>query len=185
MSGLDITNWGPAGWKFIHAITFAAPDTLSMEERRHYFDALVGLGRVLPCKKCCCHYRQFIQKHVSGPWSHHFHGRDSVSRLFVEAHNEVNRSTGNPIVHYDQVAQTYKATASSCGGGDTKHKHYQHHNHKQALEHQRARDDYGDGGSSSSGGGSTENSLVFIVVIATFLVFALLAWRQAVVARPK
>ena len=110
MSLLEMQSWGPSGWKFVHAVSFAYPVKAQPDQREAAYKFLTSLGLLLPCKVCCRHFGQYISKRVPSVEAAALKGRDSLSRLLVDAHNEVNVRLGKPVVPYETVYQMYMGT---------------------------------------------------------------------------
>lgn len=99
---MDITTWGPHGWGFFHAVTFAYPqnpDTLTKQQYAQFFDSI---GNVLPCGICRQHFADMLKKYPIDLTS-----RDTLTRWLVDRHNQVNQRLGKPIMSYDQAVAMY------------------------------------------------------------------------------
>ena len=82
---MDISEWGPAGWKFLHSITFAQPSVPNNEQKHHIKQFFTSLGYLLPCKKCSKHYREYLQSHPIP-----LDSRLSLTKWLVDVHNNAN-----------------------------------------------------------------------------------------------
>jgi mitochondrial FAD-linked sulfhydryl oxidase len=96
-------QWGPSGWKFLHAITFAYPEKPTLLEKKRYLIFFKSLRHVLPCPVCSAEYarktRTLSLKQMKD--------RDTLSRWLVKVHNQVNFKLGKRIVKYSTVKRIY------------------------------------------------------------------------------
>jgi len=94
--------WGPAGWTFLHSITFQYPEEPTDLDKRKYFTFFNSLKNVLPCPTCREHYEknfENIQIRLSN--------RKELIEWLIDIHNEVNRISGKKEYSYDDVYQKY------------------------------------------------------------------------------
>lgn len=103
---LDISVWGPAYWKTLHACTLVwefdlTPSTQS--EREH---TVLALGRCIPCAACRAHFLDMCTRGLRkcGTTLHEA-AMDPVrlTKWMVDAHNEVNRRSGKAEVSHAHV----------------------------------------------------------------------------------
>jgi hypothetical protein len=70
---MDVSFWGPPGWKMLHSITF---ERGNLETKKRLFDAMKD---VLPCKYCRESARQFIKElpfdNNLALWLYKFHNK--------------------------------------------------------------------------------------------------------------
>lgn len=101
MPGLLISDWGPAGWNFLHAIAHSQPTRLDDDEQRRMQRFLYDTAHLLPCKKCSSHFHTFLNENMSYAT---LTSRAEIIRLINDAHNNVNirhnRRTVNLPEHY-------------------------------------------------------------------------------------
>ena len=102
---MDVTEWGPCAWKFLHAVSFASPKSPSPVEQQMYRTFFNDIANILPCALCKKHYQEFLHEHPVETQS-----RESLTRWLVEAHNSVNVRTGKPIMPYEAVCMKYSYT---------------------------------------------------------------------------
>lgn len=112
-----LNQWGAAGWRFLHSVSFSYPAKPSFEERRHMFTFLRSVGHVLPCKRCRAHYNAYVEARLIVPSSAPLASREALSRFLVDLHNDVNARLQRPSVHYDTVRYEYEV---DCGDGWTR-----------------------------------------------------------------
>jgi hypothetical protein len=97
-------NWGPSGWKFLHAISFAYPiHEASQITKIKYLTFFKLLKYVLPCATCRRGYTQ-------DSWDLSIKvlkNRDTLSRWLVDVHNRVNIRLGKRVRSYDDIKKIY------------------------------------------------------------------------------
>lgn len=108
---MDTSFWGPAAWRFIHAISFDYPNTPTESDQANYRQFFESLQHVLPCPECRNHFRQGLQKHPLAP---HMKSRDTLSQYWVDFHNRVNLHLGKPMVEYEMVKEIYSQQKTQC-----------------------------------------------------------------------
>lgn len=94
--------WGPAGWTFLHSITFQYPEEPTDIDKRKYFTFFNSLKNVLPCPTCREHYEknfEMLQIRLDN--------RKELIEWLIDIHNQVNRDAGKKIYSYDEVYQIY------------------------------------------------------------------------------
>lgn len=105
---MNPTEWGPAGWKFLHSITFAQPEKPNAQQSQHIRNFFNALGHLLPCQKCARHYLEFLSENPVPTGS-----RDSLTRWLVRLHNNANRATRErmpvklPEFRYEDAVRVY------------------------------------------------------------------------------
>ena len=96
--------WGSSAWKFLHAVTFAYPESPTTHHRTAAVQLFKSLLHMLPCGECCTNYQnEFSEENITP----HLKSRDSLSRWLVILHNNVNRRLGKPEMTYEQVEAVY------------------------------------------------------------------------------
>ena len=89
---MDIAVWGPRALTFLHAVTFAYPQSPSPRQRRDYHGFFQAVSRVLPCAVCARHFAARID--ALSPESDVFGSRATLTRWLYEVHDDVNLQTG-------------------------------------------------------------------------------------------
>ena len=51
-NGFMTSIWGPAIWHFLHIISFNYPIEPNSKQKKNYYDFIMSLKNILPCKKC-------------------------------------------------------------------------------------------------------------------------------------
>ena len=104
---LDISHWGPATWKSLHAISYAYPDTPTEDQKEEMFAYLHALAAVLPCAKCGRHFKQKLLLLVDTKESPVLASKKAFARFLVDVHNEVNVTKGTKTWTYAEVDRLY------------------------------------------------------------------------------
>ena len=97
-----ITEWGPNGWKFMHAVTFSAPANMTADEKEWYKKFFESVAHILPCAKC----RQHLQEHMRADPIDLETGQ-SLARWLWRVHNAVNRSLGKQEVSFERATELF------------------------------------------------------------------------------
>lgn len=115
--------WGPSAWQFLHAVTFAYPETPTKEHKEAARGLFRSLKLMLPCGDCCTHYCSGFD---ADPVDNHLHSRDALTRWLVKFHNKVNARLGKPEVAFEVAKAQFDgedefcSVQSSCGTDVTK-----------------------------------------------------------------
>lgn len=105
---MTVDQWGRSGWVFIHACTYAYPESPSIDQKRRMLMFLRSIGHVLPCEKCCFHYRRSMTPLLSRDVdSKILQSRADLTRAMFDLHNDVNVRNGKPLAQYDEVCNMY------------------------------------------------------------------------------
>ena len=107
MSRADIAVWGPCGWNFIHAMSFAYSISPSFSERTQMFTFLHSFAQVLPCLRCRVHFIKLLNTYLPTVSSEHLETRESLVRFLVDAHNMVNKRIAKKTMEFEQVMSLY------------------------------------------------------------------------------
>jgi hypothetical protein len=119
-NGMMTKVWGPAGWLFLHSITFGYPYAINPDNPDHatkkedYYKFFYYLGRVFPCKYCRESYQKFF-KQVSP--ANHLNTRKDLTKWLYDVHNLVNDKLGVPECErpsFDDVNKTYEEFRAKC-----------------------------------------------------------------------
>lgn len=119
-NGMMTKVWGPAGWLFMHAITFGYPYAINPDNPEHitkqedYYKFFYYLGKVLPCKYCRESYQQFMNK--LSPIDK-LNTRKELTRWMYDLHNLVNDKLNVPINErpsFEDVEKTYENYRAKC-----------------------------------------------------------------------
>ena len=107
MSRADIDVWGPSGWNFLHAMSFAYSVSPSLSERMRMFAFLHSFAQILPCMRCRVHFIKLLNTHLPNVSSEHIENRESLVRFLVDAHNMVNIRLNKKTMDFEAVMTLY------------------------------------------------------------------------------
>lgn len=119
-NGMMTKVWGPAGWLFLHCVTFGYPYAINPENEQHrpkpeeYYNFFYYLGKVMPCRYCRESYQQFFKEL---DLSKSLNTRQDLAKWLYDIHNKVNHKLGVPECHiptFDEVVQQYEAYRAKC-----------------------------------------------------------------------
>jgi hypothetical protein len=107
--------WGPCAWKFLHAISFAIPESPDDDQVHHLTQFFGSAGHVLPCPACGVHYNAYIESHRAD-FARALRSGPLLQRFLWELHNEVNDRRGKPDNKLDFGAVQQMYTQGSAPG---------------------------------------------------------------------
>jgi hypothetical protein len=107
------SQWGPAGWLFIHSISFQYPETPSEEDKTNYKMFFDSLQNTLPCPNCQEHYKQNLKENPIN-----LDSRDGLIQWVIDIHNAVNEKNGEKIYSREEVEGLYKSKYSYSIGAN-------------------------------------------------------------------
>lgn len=119
-NGMMTKVWGPAGWLFLHCVTFGFPYTINPLNPEHqtkaedYYNFFYYLGRVMPCRYCRDSYQEFFKDH---DLREQLQSRRQISEWLYTIHNRVNNKLGVPecqIPTFDEVVAKYESFRARC-----------------------------------------------------------------------
>jgi hypothetical protein len=119
-NGMMTKVWGPAGWLFLHCVTFGFPYAINFENETHagkqedYYNFFYYLGRVMPCRYCRESYQEFFREL---DLSKSLQSRKQLTKWLYDMHNKVNHKLGVPecqIPSYDEMVATYEQYRAKC-----------------------------------------------------------------------
>ena len=99
--GPDI--WGVHGWKFIHFVTLAYPNSPTEEDKIHYKTFLESLQYVLPCSICSNNFKKNLLTYPLDDIA--LKDKVSLTKWGIDMHNEVNKETGKRVLSYDEALE--------------------------------------------------------------------------------
>lgn len=119
-NGMMTKVWGPAGWLFLHCVTFGYPYAINPSNPEHngkredYYNFFYYLGRVLPCRYCRDSYQEFFKElNLDGSLK----DRKALCKWLYDMHNKVNHKLGVPecnIPSFDEIVNTYEMYRAKC-----------------------------------------------------------------------
>jgi hypothetical protein len=88
-----MSNWGPAGWKFLHAITRAYPDKPSEMTKKRYLTFFKSIQYVLPCPVCQIGFASESKDLKMSTLKN----RQTLVKWLITVHNRINKKLGKKI----------------------------------------------------------------------------------------
>lgn len=119
-NGMMTKVWGPAGWLFLHCITFGYPYVINPDNQEHigkqedYYNFFYYLGRVMPCRYCRDSYQDFFRELDI---SKSLNSRSSLTKWLYNIHNKVNDKLGVPncdIPSFNDIITKYEQYRAKC-----------------------------------------------------------------------
>ena len=119
-NGMMTKIWGPAGWLFLHCITFGYPYAINPDNPDHknkkeeYKVFFEKLSSVMPCKYCRESYKDFIKEN---PIDKSLNNRKDLTKWFYKIHNKVNNKLGVPkcdIPSFKTIQKRYETFRAKC-----------------------------------------------------------------------
>ena len=119
--GMLTSVWGPSMWHFLHTMSFNYPVKPTKEQKEDYYNYLLSLQKVLPCKYCRDNYKGNLKK---AKFSRRvLRNRDTFSKFIYNLHEEVNCMLGKSSnLTYEQVKNRYEHFRARCLNEDKKPK---------------------------------------------------------------
>lgn len=122
-NGMMTKIWGPAGWLFLHCVTYGYPlnpenndiqNGISVgKTRQNYKDFFLRIGDVLPCKYCRDSYKKFI---ITDPITPNLNNRNLLTKWLWRIHNRVNEKLGDHYCDADfkTINLKYESYRAKC-----------------------------------------------------------------------
>lgn len=119
-NGMMTKVWGPAGWLFLHCITFGYPYAINPDNEAHntkkqdYYNFFYYLGKVLPCRYCRDSYQDYFKELNLYD---NLKTRKEINTWLYNIHNKINYKLGVPecnIPSFDDVVNQYESYRAKC-----------------------------------------------------------------------
>jgi hypothetical protein len=119
-NGMMTKVWGPAGWLFLHCVSFGYPYAINDQNPDHatkkedYMNFFYYLGKVLPCKYCRDSYMEFYKELNL---NNNLDTREQLTKWLYDMHNKVNHKLGVPecqIPTYEELQDKYEKFRAKC-----------------------------------------------------------------------
>ncbi len=107
---MQVNEWGPHGWKFLHTITFNYSP--SDDNKIKYKTFFSSLGSVLPCPYCCSSFSLYAK---ALPIDDYLDSREGLTYWLYCIHNLVNQKTCKTLVPFKDVVIEYEKIRAKCG----------------------------------------------------------------------
>uniref|UniRef100_A0A6C0E3A8 thiol oxidase n=1 Tax=viral metagenome TaxID=1070528 RepID=A0A6C0E3A8_9ZZZZ len=111
--GMLTTVWGPSIWHYLHIMSFNYPVQPTDDDKKHYYDFMINLQNVLPCKYC----RENLKKNYKElPLTQkHMENRESFSRYVYNLHELINKMLHKKSnLSYCDVRERYEHFRARC-----------------------------------------------------------------------
>jgi len=118
MNRTAIYSWGPSGWTFLHAASYAYPNIPKHVDKMNMYNFLRYFASVIPCMRCRIDFTNYLQQQLQQKEeSSVFKDTKSLVHFLVDAHNYVNVKLDKRIYSYAEVDELYigSNTSRRCG----------------------------------------------------------------------
>ena len=111
--GFHTHIWGPLQWSMLHLLSFNYPVNPTIDDKKNYFDHIVSLTNVLPCKACRDNLIKNLKALEFG--ERHLVNREAFSRFIYDLHNYVNLMLGKQkYLTYEAVRDKFELFRAKC-----------------------------------------------------------------------
>ena len=119
-NGMMTKVWGPAGWLFLHCVTFGYPYAINSHNETHntkkqdYYNFFYYLGKVLPCRYCRESYDEYFKQL---DLYNSLDTRKDITKWLFDMHNKINHKLGVPncnIPSFEEVINQYEDYRAKC-----------------------------------------------------------------------
>lgn len=122
-NGLMTKVWGPAGWLFLHCVTFGYPLDPDQFDRDNnypvgstkikYRNFFHSAGDVFPCKYCRESYKEFMKQI---PIEQALESRGQITHWLWKMHNLVNKKLGISYCDssFPEIKERYESYRAKC-----------------------------------------------------------------------
>ena len=95
-------NWGPSFWDMMHSAAIGAPETMTVQDQKHYQTFFESLAHVLPCSSCRQEYKKLLQENPIDVQS-----KNNLVIWTWKIHNLVNLQLKKPRFTFLQMKERY------------------------------------------------------------------------------
>ena len=124
---METVYWGPAGWRFLHILTFLYPEIPDTGDKILMRDMMWLIPDILPCKYCRASFTKYMANLDITPA---LESRDLLVEWLYKMHNKINKKLraqgfcyhNNPTLDYvrdlykPRIAKVHHILASGEGG---------------------------------------------------------------------
>src|SRR6476661_7834798 len=111
--GFHTHIWGPIQWSMLHLISFNYPVNPTEEDKINYYNHIVSLTNILPCKACRDNLVVNLKELKFN--KNHMKNRESFSRFIYDLHNHVNLMLGKQkYATYEEVRDKFELFRAKC-----------------------------------------------------------------------
>lgn len=108
---MNVNEWGPGGWIFLHTTTFNYPLDPTEEDKNRYRTFFESVKGMLPCKYCRESFEIYM-KYV--PIDKFLESREGLTYWLFRMHNLVNEKIFKPKFSFDHVVKRYEKIRAGC-----------------------------------------------------------------------
>jgi len=111
--GMLTTVWGPSIWHFLHTMSFNYPVKPTREQKKHYKNFIMSLGKILPCRHCRDNFPKNLK---SVPITNNvLKNRHNFSKWMYDFHEQVNKMLKKKSgLSFNKVRNRYENFRSRC-----------------------------------------------------------------------
>ena len=111
--GMMTLVWGPPFWHVLHTISFNYPVKPTKEDKINYYNFIINLKNILPCKYCRDNLIKNFKKLAFNKSV--FKSRSTFSLFIYNLHEEVNTMLGKVSkLSYNMIRDRYEQFRSRC-----------------------------------------------------------------------
>ena len=109
---MNVSNWGPGGWVFLHTITFNYPLKPTIEDKKRYTKFFNNIGEMLPCRYCRDSFKIY-SKYL--PIKNFLDDREGITYWLYQIHNLVNDKVfKNDSTTFGEIVRKYERYRAGC-----------------------------------------------------------------------
>lgn len=109
---MQANEWGPAGWKFLHMISFNYPNDPTESDKINYKNLYENLQYTLPCSLCRSSYSK-IFKYIC--IDYYLDSKDGLTFWLFIVHNLVNLKLNKEMAFFEDIVIKYENFRARCG----------------------------------------------------------------------
>lgn len=116
--GMLTSVWGPSMWHVLHTISFNYPVRPTLKEQKKYYNFVLSLKNILPCRYCRENLKNNLKMSKFG--MDKMKNRTIFSKWMFNLHNLINKMLNKEItLTYNQVRNRYENFRSRCNLSNT------------------------------------------------------------------
>lgn len=108
---MNVNEWGPGGWIFLHTTTFNYPLNPIEADKIKYANFFNSIKTILPCKYCRQSFETYM-KYI--PIEEFLDSREAVTYWLYRLHNLVNEKVFKKKYSFDHVVRRYERIRAGC-----------------------------------------------------------------------
>lgn len=108
---MNVNEWGPGGWTFLHTITFNYPLNPTNDDKERYKKFFDSIKTILPCKYC----RQSFEIYMKYmPINEFLDSREGVTYWLYRIHDLVNEKVFKEKCSFKNTVKKYEKIRAGC-----------------------------------------------------------------------